>query len=500
MGIPRVEPLDAERSRWSGRAEARNRYRSRAVSQLPKNGGRLCRGGVREVDGPPGGSQDNSPRDCQLLQWSSWVGCSRTCGGGWQQRQRSIGQTALNGGNPCKGDLSEGQACAQYACEESDCMMGAWGEWGSCYGSGQRTRSRQVQRQASSGGQPCGGLGSPVPLAETTSCNADRVDCQVSLWSNWDSCDKTCGAGEQQRHRQVQVYPMNGGMPCPVSLRELRPCAMNSCSAIDCQVTSWGNWGICSVQCGSGQQTRDRQVSRQASGDGRKCDYVLSETRACSDQGGGSIPSCGAVNCLWGHWSSWSGCTCSCGGGQRTRNRHIAQTPQNGGTRCEEKHKEEIEACNTHSCEQSACRDGTWENWQEWSPCSASCTGGLRYRHRRMAHEANECGQPAAGLSRHVEPCNQGVGCSGDVDCQFDSWSQWSACTRTCDGIKRRSRRIAVHGRGKGQWCMGATKETSPCNPEPGMTAPSSCRPAWGLDLGPRELTTRPEHVEPELR
>eukprot|EP00913_Durusdinium_trenchii_P007279 g6841.t1 len=230
----------------------------------------------------------------------------------------------------------------------------------------------------------------------------------------------------------VQTYPVNGGLPCPVSLRELRACAISDCNSVDCQATTWGEWGLCSGQCGSGQQTRDRSIARPAQGDGQRCETTLSETRSCEGGSGGS--GCGVVNCQWGTWSAWSGCTCSCGGGQRTRNRHIAQTPQNGGAMCEPNHKEEIEPCNTHSCEQSTCRDGEWGFWQEWSPCSASCTGGLRFRHRRMMHEANECGKPAEGLSRALEPCNQGVPCAGDVDCQFDSWTQWSACTRTARG------------------------------------------------------------------
>ena len=85
--------------------------------------------------------------------------------------------------------------------------------------------------------------------------------------------------------------------------------------------------------------------------------------------------------------------------------------------------------------------------------------------------EANECGRPAEGFSRDVAimarlgrwqslavaflhipgapsrnsfasvrgslcqaPCNQNVPCAGDVNCQFDSWTQWSACTRHLGG------------------------------------------------------------------
>lgn len=484
-----TEVKDCEFRAWSHwtQADAMDagglRYRSREVSQLPKNGGQLCRGDLREVDGT--GHQDKSPQNCVLMAWSTWDGCSKTCGGGWQLRQRDVEKPAAHGGRPCLGDLSEGRPCSTYACDDSDCTLGAWSAWSTCYAGGeQRIRSRSITRPASSGGRPCGaGTGDLfVPLKETKSCGPAHTDCRVSAWSGWDACDRTCGPGQQQRHRQVQQYPLDGGLPCPVSLRELRACEVSQCDAVNCQVTSWGEWGVCSVDCGAGQQTRDRQIDRPAVGEGTRCDYSLSETRACSDDGGGSMPNCGVVNCVWGSWTAWSGCTCSCGGGQRTRNRHIAQTPQNGGGMCRPMHKEEIEPCNTHSCLQSSCRDGAWGMWQEWSPCSASCTGGLRYRHRKMETEANECGKPAEGLSRSIEPCNEHVHCAGDVDCSFDSWTQWSACTRTCDGIKRRSRRIAVYGRGHGKYCMGALKETSPCHPDPGMHASRACRPVKDQD------------------
>jgi len=149
---------------------------------------------------------------------------------------------------------------------------------------------------------------------------------------------------------------------------------------------------------------------------------------------------------------------------------------------CESVHKEEIEPCNSQKCSESDCKDGRWGEWEEWSQCSQSCAGGLEYRHRRMEEEANDCGIPAKGLSRDTASCNAGVSCTSDLDCQFGEWSQWSACTRTCDGIKRRSRRIAVHGRGNGKWCLGATKESSPCNPSPGKVAPAGCRPAKKQD------------------
>ena len=50
-----------------------------------------------------------------------------------------------------------------------------------------------------------------------------------------------------------------------------------------------------------------------------------------------------------------------------------------------------------------------------------------------LTHSVEKGDQPVQ-CAKCQEPCNQGVPCAGDVDCQFDSWTQWSACTRTARG------------------------------------------------------------------
>lgn len=93
-------------------------------------------------------------------------------------------------------------------------------------------------------------------------------------------------------------------------------------------------------------------------------------------------------------------------------------------------------------------------------------------RSRQILTEADECGLPATGRSQEFEACNKHTSCEKDRDCQFGDWSVWSACSCSCDGVKRRSRFIAVYGRGDGKWCGGSTKEISPCNPTPGEDEP----------------------------
>ncbi|XP_054728978.1 uncharacterized protein LOC129237986 isoform X2 [Anastrepha obliqua] len=49
------------------------------------------------------------------------------------------------------------------------------------------------------------------------------VDCQVSDWTPWSECDKSCGTGVTLRTRKMMRAPQNGGKHCP-SLTQKRSC------------------------------------------------------------------------------------------------------------------------------------------------------------------------------------------------------------------------------------------------------------------------------------
>lgn len=54
------------------------------------------------------------------------------------------------------------------------------------------------------------------------------VDCQVSAWGPWTSCDADCGPGTMSRTRTIQTQPQNGGRHCP-SLQQRRGCQVSNC-------------------------------------------------------------------------------------------------------------------------------------------------------------------------------------------------------------------------------------------------------------------------------
>ena len=222
----------------------------------------------------------------------------------------------------------------------------------------------------------------------------------------------------------------------------------------------WDAWSSCSVTCGGGQTSRHRHIAQQPTNGGQGVTGAMEETEACNTHVCGNPQN--SVDCGWGQWHHWSACTCSCGGGQKTRDRSIEVAPRGDGSLCAPESMAEIAECNAHSCDDNACIDGKWGAWSSWGPCSASCGGGLRWKTRMVTQEANECGRVPEGLNKQFESCNLDS-CQSDVDCEFADWGNWGDCSCCCGGIKRRYRTIAHYGSGHGAWCDGTLTDIEAC-------------------------------------
>lgn len=55
------------------------------------------------------------------------------------------------------------------------------------------------------------------------------VDCEVSDWTEWSSCSKTCGSGSQKRERSIVKQPKNNGKPCEGNFEETKTCEVEDC-------------------------------------------------------------------------------------------------------------------------------------------------------------------------------------------------------------------------------------------------------------------------------
>ena len=77
------------------------------------------------------------------------------------------------------------------------------------------------------------------------------VDCEVTQFTNWTSCSKTCGNGEQTRHRQITVNMQHNGKVCP-RLNESKVCNLKSCTDNICAATTAdGKCSVCPDCCKS---------------------------------------------------------------------------------------------------------------------------------------------------------------------------------------------------------------------------------------------------------
>jgi len=94
------------------------------------------------------------------------------------------------------------------------------------------------------------------------------IACQLSSWTSFSECSKTCDSGSHVRTRKISVKAHNGGA-CP-PLKEAEKCNTQSCPT-DCQVGAWTQFGDCSQSCGYGHHFRERQVNVASAHGGMAC-------------------------------------------------------------------------------------------------------------------------------------------------------------------------------------------------------------------------------------
>jgi len=383
----------------------------------------------------------------------------------------------------CDGEQVEVVPCEKQACpalcSPINCALHEWSTWSASDCTGLCTRHRGTKQANNECGTPCSGS-----LIETkrcpTTCHKTPVDCKFGAWTKWAGTKGTkldaCTAGETQKQRTREIITpqdLHGGMACNGITMETAGCTPPPAS--NCKLDEWTHWTSCSVPCGPGQRNRMRAFISKASTTGASCVDPLLETEPCN------VGPCGNNrDCLWADWTSWGGCTCTCGGGQQTRDRFIKIAPLGDGALCPVSDRTQLQSCNTQPCSATLCVDGKWSDWTPFGKCTVGCGGGVQWKSRKLMQEQTDCGMPAIGESREFQPCNR-YSCTVDQACVFDIWSDWSDCSCTQNGVKRRSRRIASYGKGRGAWCNGHTKEITGCNFPPSAVTKPEVPCQWGL-------------------
>nr|XP_023660300.1 SCO-spondin [Paramormyrops kingsleyae] len=417
---------------------------------------------------------------CQWSVWGPWRACQEPCSGGFRQRHRTRQDIPV--GPQCRGQQSQTESCNTGLCPGERCE-----DRGRIY---EESCANQCPRSC-------------TDLWEHVQCLQGACQPGCRCPDSWLTQDGQCVPESECRCG----IPMENGtleiLPGEVVMIDCNNCTCENgslaCSDLPCPVYgSWGPWGSCSSSCGFGYQNRSRTCRHTAGGP--PCEE-MNQTQLCL------LPSC-PVGCVLSDWSSWSTCSASCGGGVSVRNKTVLQEPQPGGEDCSSP-LEQHTACNTQSCLPectggqvfSACAGVcpyTCEDlWPETQcvpgPCQPGCTcppGKVLLEGSCVPHKECPCSSfslhgplnlsseeqkqelPPGMVLQHL--CNTCV-CQGgvfnctedtcDVDCEWDTWSEWGPCSATCDLGVQSSERAELRARQYGgAECQGPSVRSRPCS------------------------------------
>lgn len=267
-------------------------------------------------------------------------------------------------------------------------------------------------------------------------------------------CSHSCGGGLKTRMRScTNPSPQNGGKPCTGHFSESLNCNVYNCP-IDGGFSHWSAWSLCSASCGGGTSIRSRSCTNPSPlYGGENCTGDYDEQTTCNSQ---HCP----VDGRFSDWTMWSQCSLSCGGGLKTRLRRCDNPlPQYGGKQCIGTN-EDFSSCNSQPCP----IDGAFNEWETWSVCSHSCGGGIKSRIRLCNNPIPAFGgKNCSGLYRESSKCNS-ISCP--IDGGLSNWGDWTECSASCGGgiqLRKRycSSPVPQYG---GKDCDGNLTESLNCN------------------------------------
>uniref|UniRef100_A0A3Q3AAE4 SCO-spondin n=1 Tax=Kryptolebias marmoratus TaxID=37003 RepID=A0A3Q3AAE4_KRYMA len=472
------------------------RQRNRTCSTPPpKNGGRDCEG------------MSQQRQSCNSQPCTTDTGTLKGCASGMVLVTK---EDCLAGRvDPCAptcSDLSMTNNCTATCIEGCRCPYGLYLQDGQCVNSSQCVCDWDGDTL-----QP----GQVISRDQCTTCmcregqvTCDMFNCVAachwSAWSSWSTCHVTCGAGLQQRYRSA-TGPVRV-QPCPGDSSQSRRCFRPLLP--DGVWSKWTGWSECSKTCFN---HADNVGIRQRF---RSCNHTTFNhtlTQSLCNGDDEEQEPCNTVHCPvnggWSLWSQWSQCSAQCDSGVQTRERFCnSPAPQHRGSSCTGPHIQTRD-CNSHPClgvcplgmmymtaadceaQGGACPRVCLDMTSEEVQCATSCYEGCYcapgfYLFNSSCVPLTQCpcyhyGQMhPAGTTLPVDTCNNCTCTNGKmecgtvpcpVDCGWSSWTQWSACSRTCDvGIRRRYRSetnppVAFGGRP----CKGERVGMDTCSIEP---------------------------------
>ncbi|XP_022799542.1 SCO-spondin-like [Stylophora pistillata] len=524
--------------------------RSRSCTQpAPLHSGKPCEGESLENRGC---NTHSCPVDGAWSSWSTWTFCSQSCGNGVKERFRNCTQPApSHGGKNCQGDAQEKHECNAHSCP----VNGGWSVWSSWSDCGKTCGGSVRERTRSCTNPPpfFGGKGCGAHNHETKECALNK--CPVhggwSNWSNWTECNVSCGSGVVTRDRYCNnPEPAVGGKHCNGTNKESKSCrAEGQCIVeVGCHDSfssdklasfnddiDWSSHfssqlrkiiGKCANlaaekkyrffamedfgNCHGGHVFVSRsKASRCNYGVGLKGYYfvykvslstftntfakmmpklllsfamlcfasVVHQTDGCLFSSG-----CSKKDCVVSSWSKWSNCTQLCGeGGTQWRTRRVIKGARCGGScpylladirtcnnACPNGGTPVFGQCNCKPGYSGKCCtgvDGGWSDWSNWTACSKTCEVGIKSRTRKCSEPVPQNGgKSCEGLPKEEKKCGNKQPCP--IDGGWSDWSEWTPCSEECgSGFQERARNCSQpEPNFDGKPCKGEAEEVRECN------------------------------------
>ncbi|KAM7407697.1 hypothetical protein PAMA_003439 [Pampus argenteus] len=407
--------------------------------------------------------------DCTLTPWSKLSECAG-CGGS-QIRKRSLTGRSKKREHCLNEELYPLEETKPCPCDEL--LSQPYGNWSACIlpdpsapGSLQSWMSHQEVKECGQGlrykavacidrqGNPvnptlCTDTGYMVEVCHIP-C---PLDCKLSDWSAWSICSASCGSGLKIRSKWLREKAFNGGRPCPkLDLKnQALPCHS------ECSQYEWRSepWSICTINtvddlpaCGEGVQSRKIRCVKKGTTSGEAHSV---EDGSCDQE---EMPPSAQVcflacpnDCVTAPWGPWSNCPL----GQKETGADISS------------------AC-LHQQIQSV---QTWSNQNPASstaPASPTSTQSQGSRLRLL-----DCIR-SDGKIVELQKCEQfglinkwklSESCVADcpVSCMLSDWSPWAECSHACgnQGQSVRTRRILQEAHEEGRPCPNQLTQTKPC-------------------------------------
>ncbi|XP_058450296.1 A disintegrin and metalloproteinase with thrombospondin motifs 9 isoform X2 [Malaya genurostris] len=360
---------------------------------------------------------------CPDATWiySEWDPCSRSCGGGRQNRT----VTCLS--SPEGFRISEG-FCSKQPLEETyrRCNTDSCPEWVT----GELTPQEPAYAYSGEETKPIVRLDSSYYSALHSDVSYNNHSAHPTKWCTgaWSICNAKCNGGVKQRKVQC-CYKYNESIVVDDQYcsQEKKPSEQTNCGNFRCPQWNFGQWGECNDDC-----KRYRQVLCQ--------DHRGKESSECPlNQKPPEVESC--CHFRW-RITNWKPCNVTCGGGDgyRTGERVCMRLfpksvnnphPVKTGRKVDAKNCAHVKIPSSkklvRKCKPCQFR---WEV-SPWSKCSVGCGSGLATRNVTCSNgrsTATVC-DPKHKPS-NVKPCETH---------SFCRWStgRWNRCK--CDGFQRRN-------------------------------------------------------------